>query len=63
VKYDGGKMRDLFIETSNPGDYEYLPIWARYFINAGEITAEMKHTNSQKIVIGFSLPTRSYAAL
>ena len=56
-------MRDLFIETSSPGDYEYLPKWARYFIKAGEKVAEMERTDNHNIVIGFSLPTRSYAAL
>lgn len=63
MKHDGGKMRDLFIETINPEVYEPVPKWARYFINAGEKAAEMEYTNSQKMVIGFSVPTRSYAAL
>jgi len=52
----------LFVKGKKEDDYELIPIWAEWFFIIGQ-KAAMQVTTSRKMVIGFSLPTRAYAAL
>lgn len=56
-------MKELFIKTETPEQFKPIPKWAEFFVLAGKKVADITATDSENFIIGFSLPTKFYAAL
>jgi len=54
--------KTLFIQTDTKG-YNNIPTWAELFFVAGQRLALMAESTSDSLVVGFSLPSKSYAVL
>jgi len=56
-------MKKIFIKSDHQEQYNTIPQWAESFVQTGKKVATMIDDECSNIVIGFSLPTRSYAML
>jgi len=56
-------MKKLFTKVDNQEQYNIIPHWAESFVQTGKKAAAMIDDGCCNTVIGFSLPTRSYAML
>ncbi len=55
--------KKLFLKEQYSENYQPVPEWAEWFFQAGQDVALSVGTSSDNLIIGFSLPTRCYAAL
>jgi len=63
TELEGSIHKKAFFVKTDVNDYECIPTWAEFFFVSGQRLAKVADATNDRLVIGFSLPSKYYAVL